>query len=338
MRDDSGKLFGAVPAFVFILLLLPLFLFHVYSALTTKHYHGIFSSRVLSRMLAPWGGGRGLIDRFAADVLCSLSKELSLLVYASCYYFSGAFLTSGGEGLTDFGGGMCRQKGMETASAVLTGANSLIFFIAVVTGHVLATSLGYYIMPLINVLIGTMFLHEKLSRVQWAAVVIAATGIGLLAFGELDMLFVAMALGVTYALYGFVRKVVPAGALEAVTIETGVSLLPALAVVGWYATAGGGSSLTTSWQMAVLLMIGGLFTAIPLLLFGYAARRLTLSAMGFAQFITPSIGFLLGHFLYGEPLDAARTACFVLIWTALALFTWDMFRQTRLNSHTKTPA
>jgi len=225
-----------------------------------------------------------------------------------------------------------------TASAVLTGANSLIFFIAVVTGHVLATSLGYYIMPLINVLIGTVFLHEKLSRVQWAAVVIAATGIGLLAFGELDMLFVAMALGVTYALYGFVRKVVPAGALEAVTIETGVSLLPALAVVGWYATAGGGSSLTTSWQMAVLLMIGGLFTAIPLLLFGYAARRLTLSAMGFAQFITPSIGFLLGHFLWGEPLDAARTACFVLIWTALALFSWDMFQQARLNSHTKAPA
>ncbi|MBX9886065.1 MAG: EamA family transporter RarD [Novosphingobium sp.] len=229
-----------------------------------------------------------------------------------------------------------------TTSALLTATNSLIFFIAVVTGHVLATSLGYYIMPLINVLIGTVFLHEKLSRVQWAAVVIAATGIGLLAFGELDMLFVSLALGVSYALYGFVRKVVPAGALEAVTIETGVSLVPALAVVGWYAWTGGGigggSSIMAGWDMAGLLMIGGLFTAIPLLLFGYAARRLTLSAMGFAQFITPSIGFLLGHFLYGEPLDASRTICFVLIWTALALFSWDMFRQARLNSHTKAPA
>lgn len=227
-------------------------------------------------------------------------------------------------------------------SAALTATNSLIFFIAVVTGHVLATSLGYYIMPLINVLIGTVFLHEKLSRVQWAAVVIAAIGIGLLAFGELDMLFVAMALGVSYALYGFVRKVVPAGALEAVTIETGISLIPALPVVLWYAWSGGGvgggSSIAASWQMAGLLMIGGLFTAIPLLLFGYAARRLTLSAMGFAQFITPSIGFLLGHFLYGEPLDQARTICFVLIWTAVALFSWDMFRQARLNSHTKAPA
>lgn len=229
-----------------------------------------------------------------------------------------------------------------TISAALTATNSLIFFIAVVTGHVLATSLGYYLMPLVNVLIGTVFLRERLSRTQWAAVIIAATGIGLLAFGELDMLLVATALGVSYALYGFVRKVTPVGALEGVTIETGASLVPALAVAGWYALtgsgAGGGSSITVSWQLTGLLMIGGLFTAIPLLFFGYAARRLTLSAMGFAQFITPSIGFLLGHFLYGEPLDAARTGCFLLIWVAVALFSWDMFQQTRLNSHTKSPA
>lgn len=228
-----------------------------------------------------------------------------------------------------------------TVSATLTASNSLIFFIAVVTGHVLATSLGYYLMPLINVLIGTVFLHERLSRLQWAAVVLAAIGIALLAFGELDMLLVSSALGVTYALYSFARKVIPAGALEAATIETGVSLVPSFAVVGWYAWTGtgmgGGSSMAAGWDTAVLLMIGGLFTAIPLLLFGYAARRLTLSAMGFAQFITPSIGFLLGHFLWGEPLDEARTICFVLIWTALALFSWDMFHQARMNSHTKTP-
>ena len=225
-------------------------------------------------------------------------------------------------------------------SALFTCTNSLIFFVAVVTGHVLATSLGYYLMPLVNVLIGTVFLRERLSRIQWSAVAVAATGIALLAFGELDMLLVAIALGVTYALYGFVRKITPVGALEGVTIETGVCLIPAFAVVGWYAWTGngigGGSSLVASWQTAVLLMIGGLFTAIPLLLFGYAARRLTLSAMGFAQFITPSIGFLLGHFLYGEPLDAARTGCFVLIWIALGLFTWDMVRQARLNSHTRS--
>ena len=223
-----------------------------------------------------------------------------------------------------------------TLSAALTATNSLIFFIAVVTGHVLATSLGYYLMPLVNVLIGTVFLRERLSRTQWAAVIIAATGIGLLAFGELDMLLVATALGVSYALYGFVRKVTPVGALEGVTIETGASLVPALAVAGWFALAGGGSSIAVSWQLTGLLIIGGLFTAIPLLFFGYAARRLTLSAMGFAQFITPSIGFLLGHFLYGEPLDAARTGCFLMIWVAVALFSWDMFHQTRLNSHTRS--
>jgi chloramphenicol-sensitive protein RarD len=229
-----------------------------------------------------------------------------------------------------------------TISALLTGANSLIFFIAVITGHVLATSLGYYIMPLVNVLLGTVFLREQLSRVQWSAVAIAATGIGFLAFGELDMLIVAIALGVTYALYGFVRKVTPVGAVEGVTVETAMSLVPALLVVSWFAWtgtgAGGGSSFTASWQLALLLMLGGLFTAIPLLFFGYATRRLTLSAMGFAQFITPSIGFLLGHFLYGEPLDATRTGCFILIWIALGLFSWDMLHKARLNSHTKAPA
>jgi chloramphenicol-sensitive protein RarD len=227
-------------------------------------------------------------------------------------------------------------------SALLTTINSLIFFSAVVSGHVLATSLGYYIMPLINVLIGTVFLHERLSRMQWAAVGIAATGIGLLAFGEFDTLLVAVALAVSYALYGYVRKITPAGALEAVTIETGVSLVIALPVVGWYAWtgsgAGGGSSMAASWEMAALLLLGGVFTAIPLLFFGYAARRLTLSSMGFAQFITPSIGFLLGHFLYREPLDASRIDCFVLIWTALGLFTWDMLHKARMNSGTKAPA
>ncbi|MFM9935086.1 MAG: EamA family transporter RarD [Novosphingobium sp.] len=225
-----------------------------------------------------------------------------------------------------------------TISALLTAANSAIFFVAVVTGHILATSLGYYIMPLVNVLLGTIFLHERLGRVQWCAVGLAALGIAPLAFAGLDMLIVALALGVTYALYGFVRKITPVGAVEGVTIEAMVLVIPALATVAWFATMGGGSSMAVSWPAALLIMLSGVFTAVPLLLFGYAARRLTLSAMGFAQFITPSIGFLIGHYIYGEPLDAVRTACFILIWISLGLFSWDMLHKARMNSHQKTPA
>lgn len=223
-------------------------------------------------------------------------------------------------------------------SAVLVGSNWVIYVTAVNAGHVLAASLGYYIIPLINVLLGTVFLRERLGRLQWLAVGIATAGIGLLAWEALDMLAVALTLAVSFALYGYVRKVTPVGAVPGLTIETAWLLLPAAGVAAWFGQQPAGSSMTLDWPLSLLLASTGVVTAFPLLLFAFAARRLTLSALGFVQFISPTIGFLLGHFLYGEPLDAARTACFVLIWIALALFCWDMLHKARMNSHTKAPA
>lgn len=220
-------------------------------------------------------------------------------------------------------------------SALLVGANWVIYVAAVNAGHVLAASLGYYIIPLINVLLGTVFLGERLGRLQWLAVAIATLGIGLLAWAAIDMLAVALTLAVSFAIYGYVRKVTPVGAVPGLTIETAWLLIPAIGVAAWYGQQPAGSAFTTGWHMSMLLASTGVITAIPLLLFAFAARRLTLSALGFVQFISPTIGFLLGHFLYGEPLDGARTACFVMIWIALALFCWDMLHKARMNAHSK---
>ena len=223
-------------------------------------------------------------------------------------------------------------------SALLVGGNWLIYVSAVNSGHVLATSLGYYIIPLINVVLGTVFLGERLGRLQWSAVAIASLGIGLLAWEALDMLAVAVVLGISFALYGYVRKVTPVGAVPGLTIEAALLFLPAIGVVIWFGQQPAGSSIALGWPSALLIASTGVVTALPLLLFAYAAQRLDLSTLGFAQFITPSMGFLIGHFVYGEPLDTARTVCFVLIWIALALFSWDMLHKARLNSYTKSPA
>ncbi len=223
-------------------------------------------------------------------------------------------------------------------SALLVGSNWVIYVSAVNAGHVLAASLGYYIIPLINVLIGTVFLRERLGRLQWLAVGVAAAGIALLAWEALDMLTVALTLAVSFALYGYVRKVTPIGAVPGLTIETAWLLVPAICVAAWYGHQPAGSSMVLDWRLSLLLASTGLVTAVPLLLFAFAARRMSLSALGFVQFISPTLGFLLGHFLYGEPLDGARTTCFVMIWIALALFCWDMLHKARMNAHSKAAA
>ena len=223
-------------------------------------------------------------------------------------------------------------------SAVLVGANWVIYVTAVNAGHVLAASLGYYIIPLINVLLGTVFLGERLGRLQWVAVAVATAGIGLLAWEALDMLTVALTLAVSFALYGYVRKVTPVSAVAGLTIEAAWLVLPAIGVALWFGQQPAGSSMALDWHMSLLIASTGVITAVPLLLFAFAARRLDLSTLGFVQFISPTMGFLLGHFLYGEPLDGPRTACFVLIWIALALFSWDMLHRARMNSYSKAPA
>ncbi|MBB3859168.1 chloramphenicol-sensitive protein RarD [Novosphingobium hassiacum] len=214
-------------------------------------------------------------------------------------------------------------------SAALIAVNWLIFVIAINNGHVLATSLGYYINPLLNVLLGTMFLGERLSRVQWCAVALAGAGIALLLGGAVDTLAIALSLAVTFAGYGFVRKQVPVGAVPGLTVETLLLFIPAVIVVFLAAFSPQGSSMAMGGKVTPLLAMAGLATGLPLLLFAVAARALPLSTLGFCQFLAPTISFVLGLTVFGETLDTPRLVCFVLIWLAIALYSWDMWRQSR---------
>lgn len=222
-----------------------------------------------------------------------------------------------------------RTLGLLAASSLFIGVNWVVYVMAVLNGHVLATSLGYYINPLVNVLAGTLLLKERLSRAQWAAVALAAAGVSLLAWGARDTLAISLTLAFSFASYGLVRKLAPVGSLPGLTIEAVLLLLPALGVIAWYAASPAGSSLGKETGQDLLLAISGVVTAVPLLLFAVAARRMAYSALGFVQFLAPSIIFVLGIFVFHEPLKPVQLACFMLIWAAIAVFVWDLLARRK---------
>lgn len=222
-----------------------------------------------------------------------------------------------------------RTVAMLALSGVLIGTNWLIYVIAVMDGHVLAASLGYYINPLVNVLAGTIFLRERLSRLQWTAVGLAAIGVAMLAGGALDTLWISLVLAVSFAGYGLTRKLAPVDALPGLTVETLVLLPPALGLLAWQAATPQGLAIGTSWEIGLLLACAGPLTGIPLMLFAGAARRLDFSVLGFIQFLTPTGLFLLSLFVFDEPLRPLQLVCFLFIWTAIAVFCWDLFSRRR---------
>ncbi len=212
-----------------------------------------------------------------------------------------------------------------TASALLVGVNWLIYIAAIQDGHVYAASLGYYINPLVNVLAGTLFLHEKLSGRQWAAVALAAAGVSLLAWDAREMLWISLSLAVSFSAYGLVRKLTPVGSVPGLTIESAILLVPALGIVAWYAATPAGPAFGQELGQSALIVLGGVLTAVPLTMFAIAARRMDYSTLGFVQFIAPTIVFVLGLTVFGEALSTVKLACFALIWGAVALFVWDLW-------------
>jgi chloramphenicol-sensitive protein RarD len=214
------------------------------------------------------------------------------------------------------------------ASATLIAINWLIYIWAVSTDHILAASLGYYLNPLVNVLLGRLFLGERLRPLQMAAVAVAAIGVAILIGDALDTLWVSVSLAFSFGLYGLIRKVTPVGSVPGLAIETTLLAPLALGAVFWYAqagTGGFGDDLTTSG----LLILAGVITAVPLLMFATAARRMSYASLGFVQYIAPSIAFLLGVYAYGEPLSTTKLACFVIIWTSIAIFCADAIKTYR---------
>lgn len=209
-------------------------------------------------------------------------------------------------------------------SALLIGANWLIYVWAIQTGEVFAASLGYYINPLVNVLLGTVLLGERLSRRQWTAVGIAAAGIAMLLGGALTTLWISLSLAFSFGTYGLVRKRVSVGALPGLTVESILLLAPAFALAAWYAASPAGSAFGQDTGLSLAIVLGGAVTAIPLWLFALAARRMDYSTLGFVQFLAPTIVFILGLTVFGKPLHTAELAAFVTIWIAIAVFIWDL--------------
>ena len=212
--------------------------------------------------------------------------------------------------------------GKFAVSALLLAGNWLSYVWAVNNGHVLDASLGYFILPLINVALGFVFLHERPRKAQWVAFALATSGVLWMAVQSGHVPWLALLIAMTFGFYGLMRKTATLGALEGMSLET--MLLAPLAVVAllWSGPSGPGSQWPAhdahTW---LFFLLSGPVTAIPLLLFAAGARRVPLSTMGFLQYITPSILALMGVFLYGEPFSGPRAVGFVLIWVALALYT-----------------
>lgn len=218
-------------------------------------------------------------------------------------------------------------------SGLLIGANWAIYVAAIQAGHVFAASLGYYITPLLQVVAGTALLGERLSQRQWLAVLLSGVGVALLARGALDMLGISLAMALSWSSYSLVRRFVPVGSLPGLTVETMVLALPAAAAVLWFEGSPTGSSFGRDLPISALIAAAGAITAVPLLLFAIAARRMDFSALGMVQFSSPTVVFVLGLTVFGEPLDPLKLTSFAIIWAAIALFVWDLIAARRRSAN-----
>lgn len=215
------------------------------------------------------------------------------------------------------------------ASATLIAINWFVYIWAIMQNQVYAASLGYYLNPLLNVLLGTILLGERLSKWQWLAVAIAFTAVALLAAGALTTLWISLSLAFSFGLYGIVRKQVNVGSLPGLTIESAILLLPACAIAAWYAMSPAGPAFGSDLGLSVAIAFSGVVTAVPLLLFAIAARRMNYSTLGFIQYLAPTIVFLLGLTVFNQELKPAQLGSFLLIWTAVAIFVADLWNRSR---------
>lgn len=215
------------------------------------------------------------------------------------------------------------------ATTVIIAINWGVFIWAVQRGWVLQASLGYFINPLVNVLLGYVFLRERLAPWQKVSVALAACGVTYMASGAEGFPWLAMVLATSFGFYGLLRKWARIDALGGLTIET-LALLPASIAYLWYAQATGGLSF---WNVSrgtdLLLILGGVITAVPLLWFGHAAGRLRLATLGFLQYIAPTGQFLLAVLAYGETFTVRHGVSFAFIWTALVIYSADMVVRAR---------
>lgn len=220
-----------------------------------------------------------------------------------------------------------RHLAIYGASALLIGGNWLVYVHAMQTQQVLQASLGYFINPLVNVALGVLVLRERLRRLQWLAVALAALGVAWLTWHAGGLPWIALALALLFGFYGLVRKTARLGALEGLAAETMVLAPIALPWLLWLVAQPHASASATDAAMLGWLALSGPLTALPLLFFTMAARRLSLASLGVLQYLSPTIQFVLGVWVFREPFDSSRLLGFGLIWSALAAYSVDAWRQ-----------
>jgi chloramphenicol-sensitive protein RarD len=228
-----------------------------------------------------------------------------------------------------------RAAWMLALSGLLIGFNWSLYIWAVNAGHVVESSLGYFINPLLNVVLGVALLRERLGRAQWLSVALATLGVAWLTLRFGQPPWIALALAASFALYGLLRKLLAIDAVSGLGVESAYLFLPALAVMAWGETHGQGGFIH-GWGLGsdLLLVLGGALTALPLIGFAFAVRRVPLSAIGLLQYIAPTLQFLTGVLVFHEAFDRTRAIGFGFIWAGLVLFAshglWRARRQAVL--------
>lgn len=214
-------------------------------------------------------------------------------------------------------------------AAALIGVNWFVYVWAVSSGFVVETSLGYFVTPLVNVVLGVLVFRERLRRLQWIAIALASAGVLYLTMAHGSLPWISLALAVSFGSYGLVKKQAPLGAVQGLMLETGVLFVPALAYLIAQDAGARGSFLHTGLRIDLLLAASGVITIGPLVLFARAVRMVPLSVIGMLQYIAPTIQFLLGVLAYREPFRRTELVGFLFVWVALLVFTLDGVRAYR---------
>jgi chloramphenicol-sensitive protein RarD len=220
------------------------------------------------------------------------------------------------------------------AAAMLIGINWLTYVWAVNSEHIVETSLGYFINPLLSVLIGVIFLREHLRLLQWIPIGLAATGVLYLTIAYGSLPWIALTLAFSFAFYGLVKKLAPLGSLYGLTLETGILIVPAFCYLLYSDKVGAGAFLHTGTLSDFLLVGAGVVTTIPLLMFASAAQRIPLSLVGILQYISPTLALLIGVFIYQEPFTYRHFIGYGMVWIALLLFGAERYVAHRAETET----
>jgi chloramphenicol-sensitive protein RarD len=225
--------------------------------------------------------------------------------------------------------GSRRTMPIFVVTTLLVAGNWFVYIWAVTNGFIVQASLGYFIYPLVSVMLGVVFLRERLRPVQTLAVLLAGAGVTYMAVSHGQVPWISLALAFSFSIYALIRKVAKADALEGLTAETLLMVVPAILYLVYLSRHHSAVFLSGDWRTDGLLIGTALITAVPLLLFNIGGKRLPLSSLSFMQYLAPTCQFLIGVFIYKEPFSTAQLITFILTWLALVIFTSDSIRQLR---------